>query len=95
MMGYNDISRRSSILRAVEECNSLGQEQFLQKYGFGKARNYFLEINGVYYDSKAIVGVAHKYEFPSEGPLKSDEFSGGRRTVMRKLENLQFNVEVR
>jgi len=95
MMGYNDISRQSSILRAAEECDFLGQERFLQKYGFGKARNYFLEINGVYYDSKAIVGVAHKYEFPSEGPLKSGEFSGGRRTVMRKLEKLQFNVVVR
>ena len=42
-----------------------------------RARAYFLYENGRYYDSKAIVGVAHGYEFPEEGPLHPADFSGG------------------
>ena len=46
-------------------------------YGFGPAREYFLVIGDMHYDSKAIVGVAHGYQFPSEGPLRPEDFSGG------------------
>ena len=94
-MGLNDISSSTAILKAVEEFDRLGRNKFLGKYSFGKARSYFLVISDKDYDSKAIVGVAHGYEFPDQGPLKSSDFSGGAKTVERKLKQLGFNVIVK
>jgi len=51
-----------------------------------------LDIDGRLYDSKAIVGAAHGYEFPLAGPLRTGDFSGGEATVTRKLEELGFTV---
>jgi len=93
-MALSDMQSHKAILAAVEEFNRLGREAFLEKYGFGHARRYFLDIDGHLYDSKAIVGVAHGYEFPSEGPLESSEFSGGEATVQRKLEELGFTLRI-
>ena len=39
------------------------------------------------FDCKAIAAAAHGVQFPSEGPLKFDRFSGGYATVCRKLED--------
>ena len=44
------------------------------------------------FDSKAIAAAAHGVQFPSEGPLKFDRFSGEDATVRRKLEELGFTV---
>ena len=93
-MGLSDIDSREAVLKAVEEFNHLGRDAFLEKYGFGHARQYFLDHDGRLYDSKAIVGLAHGFEFPSAGPLKSSDFSGGQATVKRKLEELGFAVRV-
>ncbi len=84
---------RQAILEAVKEYDRLGQEAFLEKYGFGHARQFFLELHGQLYDSKAIWGVAHRYEFPQEGPLHRRKFSGGA-PIKRKLEKLGFTVHV-
>jgi 5-methylcytosine-specific restriction protein A len=70
----------------------VGRPAFLARYGFIRARRYYLAWNGEHYDSKAIVGAAHGYEFPDQGPLAWDDFSGGERTVKRKLEALDFEV---
>ena len=94
-MSFSDPISRESVLRAIEECDRLGQERFLSKYGFGRARQYFLDYKGGHYDSKAIVGVAHGYEYAELGPLASSDFSGGRDTVKRKLEELGFSVRPR
>jgi len=73
----------------------LGREAFLENYGYGKAKRYYLVWQDKYYDSKAIIGVAHKYECPNYGPLTSEEFSGGENTVQKKLEELGFRVQVK
>lgn len=91
-MAFKDITSRSAVLKVVQECNSLGEDEFLQKYGFGKPRSYFLQFEEKLYPSKAIIGVAHKYQFPSEGPLEWSDFSGGENTVQRKLEKMGFKV---
>jgi len=91
-MSLSDISSRTAILDAIEECDQLGRDHFLKKYGYGRAIDYFLEYEGRFYDSKAIVGVAHGYEYPDKGPLRSGEFSGGNLTVKPKLEQLGFRV---
>src|SRR5262249_21254342 len=46
------------------------------------------------YDSKAILGVAHGFAVPDEGPLRASDFSGGEATVKRRLEDLGFEVRV-
>ena len=91
-MAFSDINSRRAILDAVEEFDRVGRAAFLERYGFRKAVSYFLEIHGRQYDSKAVVGVAHKYQFPAEGALSSAEFSGGAATVQTKLEGMGFRV---
>ena len=76
-MALRELSRRE-ILQAVAEYDRLGQDRFLEKYGFGAARSYWLVADGKTYDSKAIVGAAHGY-LPGREPLAAYDFSGGRR----------------
>src|SRR5262245_24980034 len=91
-MKLGQLSDRDSVLRAVREFDRLGKEEFLSKYGYRPAKEYFLLHEGRRYDSKAIAGVAIGYQFPAEGPLRADSFSGGEATVKRKLEQLGFEV---
>src|SRR5206468_1680812 len=91
-MSYQDLTSRDAVLSAIREFDELGREEFLAKYGFGEARQYFLFHKGQQYDSKAIVGAAHAYQFPEQGPLTPADFSGGDATVRAKLEDLGFEV---
>ena len=93
-MSLADLTSRAAVLAAIAEYDLLRQETFLRKYGFGHAQRYFLAHDGKHYDSKAIVCVAHGYQFPQEGPLRSKDFSGGDQTVREKLEELGFTVLV-
>jgi len=92
-MALDDIKNPESIEAALAEFRKLGRDHFLKKYGFGQSREYFLVESGAFFDSKAVVGAAHGYEFPKLGSLRSDQFSGGEQTVARKLRELGFNVE--
>lgn len=83
----------SGVRAAVEEFDRLGRRAFLDRYGFGEARTYFLVIEGRRYDSKAICGAAHGFDFPDRGPLRPDDFSGGDATVRKTLDHLGFAVE--
>jgi hypothetical protein len=93
-MPLDDLTSAEAIRKAVAEYDSLGQAAFLAKYNFGPARRYFLELNGRQYDSKAIVGAAHRIQFPEREALRSADFSGGDRTVRAKLESLGFTLVV-
>jgi hypothetical protein len=93
-MALADITSPQAIFDAVAEYDQIGQAAFLERYGFGPAREYFLVIEGRDYDSKAIVGAAHGYQFPDQGPLRARDFSGGYATVQRLLESLGFTVRV-
>jgi len=94
-MALADITSRQAVLDAVAEYDRLGQTAFLERYGFGQARRYFLVVDGREYDSKAIIGVGHGYQFPDQGPLQARDFNGGYATVQRLLESLGFTVRVR
>lgn len=94
-MGFSEISSPAAIMAAVREHDRIGQDAFLDKYGFGQAGQYFLICNGSEYDSKAIIGAAHGYQFPERGPLRSTDFSGGDRTVRELLNRLGFDVLVK
>jgi 5-methylcytosine-specific restriction endonuclease McrA len=87
-----DLTDPRAVERALAECDRIGRDQFLRRYGFGKARDYFLTRNGRNYDSKAIVGVALRYQFPTAGALSASDFAGGELTVWRVLTRLGFLV---
>jgi 5-methylcytosine-specific restriction protein A len=91
-MGLRDITR-GAVLAAIDEYDQLGQDEFLVKYGFDRARSYLLIHNGRAYDSKAIVGVAHGF-LPGEQALAARDFSGGEATVGQLLRRLGFTVQV-
>lgn len=92
-MSFDGIRDRASVEAAMAEFDRIGREAFLAKYGFGKARDYYLVVDGRRYDSKAILGAAHGYEFPELGPLSPGDFSGGAATVKPKLEGMGFAIE--
>jgi MoxR-like ATPase len=92
-VGVGDLTSREAVLEAIAEFDRLGRETFLAKHGFGPARDFHLVHEGTSYPSKAIAGVAHGYQHPTRGPLSSDEFTGGRKTVGRRLKALGFDVE--
>jgi len=92
-IALSDITDSTAVLQAAKEFDALGREAFLAHYGFGKARGYFLLLDGKRYDSTAIMGAAHGYQFPEKGPLRAADFSGGDATVKTKLEQLGFTVE--
>ncbi|MEU8208652.1 HNH endonuclease [Micromonospora sp. NPDC049044] len=88
-MGLADVTR-SDVLAAAQEFDKLGRDAFLDKYGFGSARTYFLEVNGRQYDSKAIMGYAHGV---SQGEfLRSGDFTGGEASVVHHLRRLGFVI---
>ena len=91
-MSISSITSPHAVTSAVAEFDRLGRTRFLETYGYGPARTYFLDIKGRLYDSKAVLGVAHRYQFPARGPLKADQFSGGYAIVKRRLELLGFHV---
>ncbi|MYQ79254.1 HNH endonuclease [Streptomyces sp. SID4923] len=82
---------RESVLKVLAEHEELGGEAFLAKYGFGEARSYVLVYEGREYDSKAIAGVAHKWD--QERALTSDEFSGGKEHAAAWLKRAGFQVK--
>ncbi|MFF5154751.1 HNH endonuclease [Streptomyces sp. NPDC000348] len=89
-MGLGDI-RYEDVIAATEEFRRLGRDNFLRTYGFKRARSYEMVLDGLRYDSKAIVGVAHGHA--TGDFLSAGDFSGGAATVARCLHELGFVVE--
>jgi hypothetical protein len=90
-MALADITA-AGVRRALAEFDELGRDAFLAKYGFKKARGYFLADGGNLYDSKAIAGAAHGLSGPERAPLLPGGFSGGEQTVAVRLEALGFRI---
>lgn len=82
---------RGSVLKALVEHDELGRGAFLAKYGFGEARSYVLVYEGQEYDSKAVAGVAHKWD--QGRVLAADEFSGGKDHAAAWLKRAGFHVK--
>ncbi|MEU0954902.1 hypothetical protein ABZ353_21575 [Streptomyces niveus] len=89
-MGIVDVAR-DHVLKTIAEYDDLGGEVFLAKYGFKPARSYLILHDGRRYDSKAVVGVAHRHV--NGRAMGSGEFSGGAATVVPVLTRLGFHVE--
>lgn len=93
-MNLSKLQSPAAVQAAIAEFDRVGRAYFLEKYGFGKSREYMLRdpASGKLYDSKAIVGAAYGYAFPDEGALRATDFSGGEATVERLLTDLGFQV---
>ena len=93
-MNLAKLRSRAAVQAAIAEFDRVGRIYFLEKYGFGKSREYMLRdpATGKLYDSKAIVGAAYGYAFPDEGARTAADFSGGEATVERALTELGFQV---
>jgi 5-methylcytosine-specific restriction protein A len=81
---------RAGVLQAIAEHDRIGQDAFRDFYGYRAAAAYFLLHEGRHYDSKAIVGVAHRYD--SGTALKPSEFSGGLKHTVAWLRREGFTV---
>lgn len=79
-----------SVLKALTEHDELGREAFLAKYGFGEAQSYVVIYNGREYDSKAIAGVAHRWDHGRA--LAPREFSGGKDHAVAWLKRAGFQI---
>ncbi|MFD7294759.1 HNH endonuclease [Streptomyces sp. NPDC059897] len=83
---------RAGILQAIAEHDRLGPEAFRATYGFQAAATYLLEYEGNLYDSKAIAGVAHLYDFGTALKPSSPGLSGGLRHAVAWLRREGFTV---
>jgi 5-methylcytosine-specific restriction protein A len=90
-LGLADLTKEA-VKKTIGEFDDLGREAFLAKYSFGKSRGYFLQHEGKQYDSKAIAGAAHGQLGEGAQPLGPGDFSGGDRTVAKRLRELEFTV---
>jgi len=90
-VALRDLTDRTAVLQAINEFRELGEDAFLEKYGFERSRRIRIALEGDTFPSKAILGAAHRFQFPDAGPLKPSEFSGGRVTT-DKARQLGFEV---
>ncbi|GAB2742240.1 YDG/SRA domain-containing protein [Amycolatopsis magusensis] len=88
-MSLADISRED-VLKAMAEYDHLGRDKFLSRYGFRTSRRYVVVAGAFEYDSKALLGVAHR--FATGEVLKAGDFSGGGATVVARAMALGFEV---
>jgi hypothetical protein len=89
-MPLSDLTDPAAVNAAMDEFDRIGRDNFLRKYGFGPSRVYFVRRDGNSYDSKAIVGAAHGYQYPQMGRLRADDFSGGETPFAPSSRRLGF-----
>jgi len=92
MVTWDQVTR-SDVLRAIEEYDKLGPEEFFAAHGFAPTTTYDLVWSDRRYPPKAILGTA--YEFAVGQRLASGDFEGGKSGAVRVLEKLGFTVEAR
>lgn len=93
-MPIGDLSSREAVLQAIAEFDELGEDEFLQRYGYRRALRWLLRFEGKEYPSKAIAGVAYSKQYPDRVSLReTGQITGGEHSVVRKLRELGFEVE--
>ena len=84
---------RDDVVRAIQEYDWLGPEQFFSEHGFAPTTTYELAWKGRRYPPKAILGTA--YELATGQRLGSSEFEGGKTGAVRVLGQLGFIVKAK
>ena len=88
-----DAVTHSEVLRAIQEYDRLGPDQFFSQHGFAPTTTYDLVWEKRSYPPKAILGTA--YEFATGRRLHSADFEGGKTGAVRVLGNLGFTIRPR
>jgi hypothetical protein len=92
MVTWDQVTR-SEVLRAIQEYDRLGPEEFFSAHGFAPTTTYDLIWDERPYPPKAILGTA--YEFATGQRLASGDFEGGKSGAVRVLGDLGFTVQHR
>ena len=87
---WDEVSR-DDVMRAIQEYDRLGPDQFFAQHGFAPATTYELICNDRSYPPKAVLGTA--YEFATGRRLASGDFEGGKVGAVRVLGKLGFTVQ--
>lgn len=90
MVAWDQVTRED-VLRAIQDYDRLGGEQFFAQHGFGPSRSYELIWEKRHYPHKAILGTA--YELATGHRLAAGDFEGGKAGAVRVLGNLGFTVQ--
>lgn len=91
MVNYADLTDRDAVDATIAEFDRIGRDTFLDRYGFGEAKEYFLVTEHGRYDSKAIFGAAYERQ---HGVLPTrEEIDGGKSGAARRLSELGYTVE--
>lgn len=85
------LTDRQAVDEALVEFDRIGRFAFLEKYGFGEAKDYFLVTETGNYDSKAVFAAA--YERQHGVRLANDDFSGGKHGAAKWLNELGYTIE--
>ena len=83
----------ADVVRAIEEYDRLGPEQFFATHGFAPTTTYDLVWKRRSYPPKAILGTA--YELATGKRLASADFEGGKTGAVKVLGKLDFTVRPR
>ena len=82
-----------AVVRALQEYDRLGAEQFFSEHGFAPTTTYDLVWEERLYPPKAILGTA--YELATGQRLASGDFEGGKSGAVKILGELGFTVQAR
>ena len=82
---------RDDVVRAIQEYDRLGPEQFFSQHGFAPTTTYELVRDERSYPPKAILGTA--YEFATGQRLGSGDFEGGKSGAVAVLGKLGFTIQ--
>ena len=74
-----DTVSHADVVRAIQEYDQLGSQQFFSEHGFAPTTTYDLVWDGRLYPPKAILGTA--YEYATGERLDSGDFEGGGRAA--------------
>jgi hypothetical protein len=89
-IAWDDV-RRDDVVRALEEYDRLGAEQFYSEHGFAPTTTYELVWEERRYPPKAILGTA--YELATGRRLASGDFEGGKSGAVKVLGKLGFTIQ--
>ncbi|PRB14771.1 hypothetical protein [Microbacterium sp. MYb62] len=91
MSAISTLTDRNAVEDALDEFDRIGRFAFLERYGFGEAKEYFLVTETGNYDSKAVFAAAYERQFGTR--LTPDDFSGGKQGAARWLSDLGYAIE--
>jgi hypothetical protein len=91
MASIENLTDRQCVEDALDEFDRLGRFGFLEKYGFGEAKEYFLVTELGTYDSKPIFAAAYERQYGVR--LANGDFSGGKLGAAKWLSDLGYTIE--